>query len=95
MESRDLELISLLKKVANEVGRGSDVYSDHFHRSVDFAKAIDALVQVLLDQDKNLRSKLHALWARKVAKYTWSMPTYDLDDYGIAPAVSQEIHELL
>jgi hypothetical protein len=98
MNGRDLELISLLRKAARLVRSGSDVHSDHFTSAKEFALAIDHLADLIQAQDKNVFAKVRALLARKVAKHTWSAPTFDLDDYlgkSVSPEFGDAIHSML
>jgi hypothetical protein len=98
MSGADLELIALLRKAAKLVRSGSDVHSDYFKTAADFAKAIDRLADLIQGQDANLFAKLKALCARKLAKYTWSASTFDLDDYlgkQAGPEFANSIYEML
>ncbi len=81
MTDRTISLIENLRKAASIVRVGGDVYSDNFTCALDFASEIDRVADIIEKSSRSPYAYVYSYVTRKMAKYTWCAPSYDLDDY--------------
>ena len=97
--SKSSDLVLRLEEAAKIVRSGSDVHSDYFDSSEQFAAEIEYLASLVSKSGLNPFKNIRSQFARKKAKYTWASPSFDLDDYLIGHPNSEQlgnaIYELL